>query len=82
MKELWFTSAEGNVLLATLLRLKLTSTPEIFLHFLLDPSTGPEVILASQTGLVNLGSIFYLTRTWCYGIHRRRLQLTGRFKNL
>ena len=51
-------------------------------QFLLDPSVVTSVISAVQLNLFTLDDIFSVTRTYCYAIHRRRLQLTGRFKVL
>ena len=51
-------------------------------QFLLDPSVVATVISAVQLDLFTLDDIFSVTRTYCYAIHRRRLQLTGRFKVL
>ena len=50
-----------------------------FIQFILDPSVVPSVISGCQNGIYTLEVIFHLTRTFCYGIHRRRLQLLGRF---
>ena len=54
------------------------STHEV-VQFLLDPSVVPRVIAGCQTKVYFLPEIFRLTRTYCYGLHRRRLQLIGRF---
>ena len=56
------------------------SSKEDTIQFLLDPSVVPSVILGCQQKLYSLSDVFKLTRTFCYGIHRRRLQLIGRFK--
>ena len=50
-----------------------------YVQFLLDPSVVPVVISGCQKKLFNLDDVFHLTRTFCYAIHRRRLQLLGRF---
>ena len=49
-------------------------------HFILDCSTLPEIIILKQEhGFYILEDLFYLTRTWCYSIHRERLKLLGRW---
>ena len=52
----------------------LTNEPSYILQILLDCSTLANVILAVQThGNVILENLFKLTRTFCYAIHRQRL---------
>ena len=80
--KFWIQQSDDNPHLLQLLQDILQSPPRIIIQFLLDPSTLPQVISMSQAGSINIDFIFYLTRTFCYGIHRRRLQLTGRFKIL
>ena len=44
-------------------------------QFLLDPTTIPEVIRASQIhGDYVINDILYLGRTWCFSLHRERLK--------
>ena len=51
-------------------------------QFILDASVHPSVITLVQTyGQDILMPIFYLTRTWCYSLHRERLKLLGLFKS-
>ena len=80
--EFWMKQADDNPHLLQLLQDMLQSPPSVLIQFLLDPSTLPQAISMSQAGNINIDFVFYLTRTYCYGIHRRRLQLTGRFKIL
>ena len=50
------------------------------LQFLLDCSVLSDVILAKQEfGEVILNSLFYLTRSFCYSLHKARLRLLGRW---
>ena len=52
-------------------------------QFLLDCSVLPEVILLQQHyGLIVLNELFYLTRTWCFTIHRERLRMLDRWTKL
>ena len=54
--------------------------PHFQTHFLLDCSTLPEVISCHQIyGDKVFQELFYITRTWCYALHRERLRLLGRW---
>ena len=79
LKRLWGCTKEP--LLSDLL-LEVLSGPAIDLvQFILDASVHPTVIRLVQTyGHEPLVTIFYLTRTWCYTLHRERLKLLGHFK--
>ena len=49
--------------------------PHKLLQFLLDCSVIPEVIsMAQQHGNAIYNDLFYLGRTWCFGIHRMRMK--------
>ena len=65
--------------LRSLFTVMLSSPTDNLVQFLLDPSVTPPVISGCQENLFSLKDIFTLCRTFCYGIHRRRLQLLGRF---
>ena len=80
--EMWSDQAKEDDHLHHLLKELLKSRPELLTQFLLDPSVVPEVVTLCQQKLVNISDLFYLTRTWCYGLHRRRLQLLGKFNVL
>ena len=55
-------------------------TTNLTVQFLLDASVLPNVITATQDGGAEiLREIFSFTRSWCYGMHRKRLQLQGRW---
>ena len=52
-------------------------------QFLLDCSILPDVIrLRQEHGQPVLHILFYLTRTWCYSLHRERLPQLGRWNFL
>ena len=55
--------------------------PELFVQFVLDCSVLPDVILAAQKDETVLPTLFKLTRTWCYSLHRTRLKLLGRWSH-
>ena len=45
-------------------------------QFLLDCSVLPQVVHLQQHGCQNvLQDLFYITRTWCFSLHRERLKL-------
>lgn len=51
--------------------------PEKVVQFFLDPSVIPEVIKASNKDENILPTLFTITSTWCYSLHKLRLQLLG-----
>ena len=58
----------------------LCSETKYLLQFILDCSVLPPVILATQThGTGILKELFYLTRSWCFSIHRQRMKMLGRW---
>ena len=73
---------KGNPLLSALVNEMFSSTTENLVQFLLDPSVTPAVIAAVQFKSFSLSDVFSLTRTYVYAIHRRRLQLIGKFNVL
>ena len=74
--ELWSAHADEDGHLHSLLKELLQSKPDILVQFLLDPSVIPQSVAMCQQKLFTLSSLYYLTRTWCYG------QLLGKFKKL
>ena len=59
----------------------LQQPPAFFMQFLLDASALPVTInLVSRVGEEVLFPLFSLTRTWCYALHRERLNLLRRQK--
>ena len=54
--------------------------PSSFIQLLLDCSVMSDVVKATQTyGSWVLNSFFYLTRSYCYSIHKARLKLLGKW---
>ena len=54
---------------------------EILMQFLLDCSCIPAVQRLKQNNYHNfISQLFYLTRTWCYSIHRARMTKLGLFQ--
>ena len=55
-------------------------TNPYFVQFLVDCSVLPEVISLTQVhGKDALFRLFKVTRAWCYSLHRKRLQILGRW---
>ena len=52
------------------------------MQFLIDPSADSDVIKGVQRKVINIAEVYKLTRTWCYALQRKKLQLTGRFRKI
>ena len=58
----------------------LSSDKSYLLQFLLDCSVLPSVVRAAQSHSCEIyKELFYLTRTWCFAIHRQRMRKLGRW---
>ena len=60
-----------------------TSTPDhrLAMQLLLDCSSIPEVITMVQShGPEVLHHLFYVSRNWCYSVHRKRMDLLGLYQ--
>ena len=76
--SLWL-STPSKVVLSLVLE-ALSSETNYLLQFIIDCSVLPSVILATQKyGKDVLGELFYLTRSWCFSIHRSRMKMLGRW---
>ena len=74
----WSKHAGENILLQPLLQEYASADPEVFLGFLLDPSTKPPVIsLAQHHGRDVIDQLCYLSRTWLHMMHKERLKKLG-----
>ena len=78
LSKLWLSNK--NPIIKNIISETLSSSREYQVQFILDCSVLPAVISASQQyGSCILDTLFYLTRTWCYSIHRSRMKLLGRW---
>ena len=78
LRRLWHSSSNPTVL--ELASQALVSSSSYLLQFILDCSVIPHVITATQHyGTDLLYSLFHLTRTWCFAIHRERMKIYGRW---
>ena len=76
--SLWLSSK--NPAVYHLILEALSSEKDYLLQFLLDCSVLPTVITASQSyGDGIFSELFYLTRTWCFSVHRERMKMLGRW---
>ena len=76
LRSSWQTHAIQTPYLHQLINLVLVAPKQLFCQFLLDPSVHPEVISAEQRhGRKVLTEVFYLSRTWCYLMHKERLKM-------
>ena len=73
---------EDNLPLRAVIGNVTSSTITNTVQFLLDPSVIPSVQDSIQQKKFKLEEIFAITCTYCYALHRRRLQLIGRFNFL
>lgn len=74
-------SSESDDLRIILFNFLNGQTTDIVMQFLLDCSAFPEVIKLRQNGSIQiLEKLFYITRTWCYSIHRSRMTKLGLFQ--
>ena len=72
-------AAKPSPVCLSILDTAIASDEQSWLQFVLDCSTLPDVIQASQSDASTLKTLFKITRTWCYSLHRSRLKLLGRW---
>ena len=80
MKSLWSNYVQEKPILLSFIESHMKSSSheekQIFIHFLLDPSSCPEIVRGVQVhGIGLLTDVLYLTRTWCHSIHAKRIKL-------
>ena len=75
--EWWLAEASGNIFLEAVIQEKIQSSSFIFVKFLLNPSSDPEVIYSIQQNRFDLNLIYKLTRTYCYSVHRERMKIVS-----
>ena len=76
----WQLYSSKDDKLRNLLVNKLSASTKTLMQFLIDPSVDSDVIRGVQNSLIKIEEVYRLTRTWCYAVHRKKLQLTGRFR--
>ena len=80
--ELWLRVASENSEILEIIHSMLNGQKvKTIMQFLLDCSCFPEVVSLRQTsGLQLVTHLFYLTRSWCYSIHRARMNKLGLYQ--
>ena len=79
----WARFAASNPHLLPLLTTMASSDPNVFLSFLLDPSTHHlSLALSQQLGNHIIDQLCYLTRTWLYTLHAARYRALGLWEYL
>ena len=72
----WSSFLKENGVLLPIVQHYSLGDQDVFLSFLLDPTTLPAVIVLSQEyGPVIRDQLCYMTRTWLYCMHKERLKL-------
>ena len=78
LEQLWRSSGDTNI--NSLVCDALTWGDDYLLQFILDCSVLPAVIKTVQMYSTKvLEKLFYLTRTWCFSIHRERMKNLGKW---
>ena len=80
--QYWQNYTSEDDILHNLISVKLRSPIQTLMQFLIDPSADPDVIQGVQRKVIKLEDVYKLTRTWCYALHRKKLQLSGRFRKI
>lgn len=77
---MWLSRAAALPPLQALVTRVLASPPLTKMIFILDPSSLPEIVSLCQVyGMAILEIVFYMTRTYAYGLHRKKLILLGKW---
>ena len=78
--RMWLTKAALFTELYNLVSQVLLSTDEVKMRFILDPTSFPTIIsLAQLEGAAVLDTVFYMSRTFAYALHRKKLILIGKW---
>ena len=80
LQQMWLERAAVLPPLQTIVAQVIASTPTMKMKFTLDPTLMPDIICLLQTyGKGVLDIVFYMSRTYAYGLHRKRLILIGKW---
>ena len=78
--NLWLLKSRENSPLFALITSIMSASPTEQVKFILNPCANPEILKLVQTqGTPLLEHITYLTRTFAFNMHRKKLILTGRW---
>ena len=77
---MWLSKAASIPPLLQLVNRVLASPAVTRMKFILDPTSMPAIIKLSQDlGWQVLETVFYMTRTYTYGLHRKKLIVVGKW---
>ena len=80
LEQMWLAKAAALPSLHSLIVQVLRSSPAMKMTFLLDPTSIPAIISLYQTnGVAVIDDVFFMTRTFAYALHRKKLILTGKW---
>ena len=80
LQQMWLEKAAVLPPLHVIVSQVITSSPARKMKFILDPSSMAEIIFLFQTfGKGVLDIVYYMARTYAYGLHRKRLILIGKW---
>ena len=80
LEKMWLERAAILPLLQAYIVQLLASPTAVKMAFILDSTAVPEIITLTQVyGLAVLDIVLYLTRTYVYGLHRKKLILMGKW---
>ena len=79
--SLWAAAAPNNPTIQPILnKYSIYTDTELFVQFLLDCTVLPEVIeLRQMEGKKGQDLLLYLTRSFCFSVHKCRLKLLGKW---
>ena len=78
LKDMWLAKTVNFASLNQLIKQILSSSPEIQVQFILDPTFFDGVMMQIEIyGIEMVQHVLYLTRTYAYYIHRERLKILG-----
>ena len=80
LQQMWLKKAAVLPPLYAIVAQVIHSSPANKIKFILDPTSMSEIICLLQTyGKGVLDIVFYMARTYAYGLHRKRLILIGKW---
>ena len=80
LEKMWLDKSSVLPPLQSVIVQILASSPDIRMVFILDPTSMPAIISLYQSfGQLVLDTIFSMTRTYAYNLHRKKLILTGKW---
>ena len=80
LEQMWLARTAFIPPLHVFVKKVLTSSAAVRMAFILDCVSVPEIVSLHQThGMAVIQTVLYITRTYAYSIHRKKLILTGKW---